>query len=169
MVKRLVEFSIIRYLKGDARVLFESIVGFIGSFLEIIHRHLREKPELKIEMLECNWANLPENGSQVFFKLNVDNRGDRGTSITQVRLAKFDGKDVERQDWVLQTEAQTEAYPSPRSLPRKDLPAHSSIELKGFFSFGKHLEGEDYPLEIEISHTHGTQTIKATAKSGFPF
>ena len=146
------------------KVLLEFILGSIGSFLEIIYRHFRERPELKIKVSECNWANIPENGSQVSFILNVDNEGDRGTSITQVRLVKFDRKDVnlEAEEW---TQTEKMAYRKP--LPFKHVPANASIKLEGLFSFGKHLSMKDYHLVMKILHTHGTEKIEATAESGF--
>ena len=141
---------------------FGSVLGIV-SFIFVVDRWRKERPILKFRLSQkFYWKD--KMGTHLFLKVYVDNLGERGTTINDLRIVSVDHEYLngfiqtyysDKRDWDIYLEPYEE-----------DIPPHttSHIESNIFLEDTEEIEGE-INGELKIVWTHDEITIPFTMKN----
>jgi len=146
--------DLILRLIGALTGLFGAIAGLFA-----VLKFLREKPNLKIEVLECNyWFRQPEKQTRLHIYFNVDNIGDRGTQLKSLEVSfEYKGK-LYKDKQLLEMEIIEDTF----------VDAHKSKEMRWDFYF-RDLSIEYAPTldcTFTLHHTH--DKVEFCTKAPYP-
>ena len=124
-----------------------SLFGLIGGLILIL-KYFKERPILKINFISSHDIDTDEENSIFQISLDIDNIGDKPTTIKEIYLMIADKK--EKDSWYF---AEFEDFKMFHLNPRSSIQFLEEVNMGELFK-------ESIEIAVHIDHTHGNEVEK---------
>jgi len=128
-----------------------SLCGIIG-FIILIFRFFKERPILKIRLVSSHKKDIDEENTFFMIDLDIDNIGDKPTTVKQVYVIITYYEAGERSYTIIPFKDFEVFHLSPRSSEVLREEAHLNKTIN-----------ENILIEAHVGHTHGFEVIKSVS------